>query len=230
MCVIIYMTALNQSLYSKKVIFGLYHSKKMDLESVMAHGVMKNSEFPPTDYNAVLQNLGRHSKQSDFVVLFDYFAPRIKSFLMKGNMSEDQAEELAQETMLSVWYKAHTYDINKAAASTWIFTIARNKKIDLLRKGKHYTVDSDDPLYAIEDPEASATDTMIRNQSDEIVKQAMDALPEAQAAMIRKSFYEDKSHSVIAEEENIPLGTVKSRIRLAIERLKREIDQKGAVL
>lgn len=174
------------------------------------------------DLEGLLYDVGQNKSKESFVQLFEYFAPRIKSFLLKGGANDALADELAQETMLNVWNKAESYDPAKSAASTWIFTIARNKRIDALRKFKTHDVDID-LLPALEDESAvTPNQSLIEQQEIERIHGALQTLPEDQADLIRKSFYEDKSHSEIAEETGIPLGTVKSRIRLALERLRRE--------
>ena len=162
--------------------------------------------------NDMLYAVGQNKDREAFIGLFEYFAPRVKSFLMKGGAKPEQADELAQETMLTIWNKAEMYDPKKAAASTWI---------DAIRKNARFDVDPADPLL-IEDDSQSATENMAQLQETERLAEAIKTLPEEQADLIRKSFFEDKSHAVIAEETGIALGTVKSRIRLALERLRKE--------
>lgn len=181
----------------------------------------KNSGESP-DFEALLYDVGQNRNKESFIALFQYFAPRIKSFLMTGGANEASADELAQETMLNVWNKAEGYDPAKSAASTWIYTIARNKRIDALRKnrGTHINFDS---LPMIEDEEtpSPARKTQIREEKTTLFT-ALKDLPEEQAGLIRKAFYEDKSHQDIAKETGLPLGTVKSRIRLGLERLRQQ--------
>ena len=178
-------------------------------------------DTPVLSFNDMLCAIGKNKDRDSFVALFEHFAPRIKSFLMKGGADEGQADELAQETMLTVWNKAESYDPKQAAASTWIFTIARNKRIDALRKIKRIEVDFDDVSYGFEDESKSPLQNLSDTQESKTLSQAIATLPEEQAMLIRKSFFEDKSHAAIAEETGIALGTVKSRIRLALERLRR---------
>lgn len=176
---------------------------------------------PNKIFNDMLCAVGQDQDREAFIALFEHFAPRIKSFLMKGGAAPEQADELAQETMLTIWNKAGSYDPKQAAASTWIFTIARNKRIDALRKVARYNVDPSDPLLIV-DESNSPSENMSESQETDRIAEALKTLPEEQALLIRKSFFEDKSHAVIAEETGIPLGTVKSRIRLALERLRKE--------
>lgn len=173
-------------------------------------------------FEDMLADIGQRRDRQSFMELFQYFAPRIKSFLMKGGISEAQADELAQETMLTIWQKAESYNPAQAKASTWIYTIARNKRIDALRKVKYAEVDQDDPLYVIEDDRPGADVTLSQAEEHDALEAQIEKLPEDQAALIRKSFYEDKSHAVIAAETGIALGTVKSRIRMALEKLRGE--------
>jgi RNA polymerase sigma-70 factor (ECF subfamily) len=129
------------------------------------------------------------------------------------------AEELAQQTLLQVWRKSHLYDAQKAAASTWIFRIARNIRIDILRKQKHF-FDEDFDLASIEDDQEGVEFKINKEQESQRIALALTDLPTDQAQIIRMSFYDGLSHSEIAKHLKIPLGTVKSRIRLAFARLR----------
>jgi RNA polymerase sigma-70 factor (ECF subfamily) len=172
----------------------------------------------PAHFRNLLLAVAKKQDKAAFAELFEYFAPRIKSFLMKGGAAPDQADELAQETMITVWQRASTYDPAKASASTWIFTIARNKRIDAIRKTPRPEVDADDIELADDAP--SASDEIAQGQETDIMARAIQNLPQEQADLLYKSFFEDKTHADIAKETNLPLGTVKSRIRLALDRLR----------
>lgn len=172
----------------------------------------------PAHFRDLLLAVARRQDKAAFGELFEYFAPRIKSFLMKGGAAPDQADELAQETMITVWQKAASFDPAKASASTWIFTIARNKRIDAIRKTPRPEVDADDIELADDAPNAS--DEIAQGQETDIMARAIQNLPQEQADLLYKSFFEDKTHADIAKETNLPLGTVKSRIRLALDRLR----------
>lgn len=167
-------------------------------------------------FDDLLVAVGQSRNRDAFVRLFEYFAPRVKSFLMRGGMAADLADELAQETMLTVWHRAQSYDPQKARASTWIFTIARNKKIDWLRKSRPEPLPGD-PVTVEDRP--LPDEVLNRTQESEAIAKAMKDLPPEQAEIIQKAFFEEKTHSQIAEETDLPLGTVKSRIRLAMDRL-----------
>lgn len=178
------------------------------------------SEGGDRRFETLLCDVGKNKNKESFIELFEYFAPRIKSFLMKGGADENTADELAQETMLSIWDKAGSFDPQKAAASTWIFTIARNKRIDALRKIKGHSVNLEDLPVLQDENSSSPAQNLSRTEEAESIMYALSTLPEEQADLIVKSFFEDKSHAEIADETGIPLGTVKSRIRLALERLR----------
>lgn len=154
-----------------------------------------------------------------FASLFRHFAPRLKAFAIRQGVGASTAEELMQESMLSVWRKAHTFDPQRATASTWVFTILRNKRIDMLRREHRPDANIDDvPERVSED--ANADDDYQAQQVRTLLRNAMDTLPADQVEVLQKAFFEDKSHSVVAEELNLPLGTVKSRIRLALSRMR----------
>lgn len=172
-------------------------------------------------FEEMLQSIGQNQDRQAFIGLFEYFAPRVKSYLMRGGMVPETADELAQETMLTVWDKAAAYKPEKASASTWIFTIARNKKIDFLRKREQIHIDLGDLSLPDESGETPREQAM-RSEEMQLLAEAIHKLPEEQADLLYKSFFEDKTHSEIAEETGIPLGTIKSRIRLALEKLRGE--------
>ncbi|MEM6781391.1 MAG: sigma-70 family RNA polymerase sigma factor [Pseudomonadota bacterium] len=182
---------------------------------------------PDADSNeALLCAIGEKQDKQAFIELFEYFAPRIKSFLMKSGTAPDQADELAQETMLTVWKKADLYKPQHASASTWIFTIARNKRIDLYRKMSRPEPDPNDPMM-VNDDVPMPDDNIDRMREADAMKKALENLPAEQADLIKKSYFEDKTHDAIARETRLPLGTVKSRIRLALERLRKNEEIKN---
>jgi RNA polymerase sigma-70 factor (ECF subfamily) len=154
-----------------------------------------------------------------FGELFRYFAPRIKAWGMRSGGDAASAEELAQETMVSVWRQAGRFDRNRAAGSTWIFAIARNRRIDLWRRESRPEIDPDDPALS-EGPAAPADAAHEARQAEERLREAVNDLPPDQAEVLRKAYFEDKPHSAVSEELGLPLGTVKSRIRLGLARLR----------
>lgn len=149
--------------------------------------------------------------------LFDHFAPRVKAFLMKSGADAAMAEECAQEVMVTVWHKSHLFDPMRASASTWIFTIARNKKIDALRK-QHRPTPED--LGWGPEHEPDQEEVVGLQQETEKLGEAIANLPEKQRVLVERAYFEEMSHNEIAEATGLPLGTIKSRIRLALERLR----------
>ena len=152
-----------------------------------------------------------------FAELFAHFAPRVKGFLMKSGADASLAEECTQEVMATLWRKAHLFDPTRASAATWIFTIARNKKIDALRKQRR--PEPEDLPWGPE-PEPEQADALGLKQETDQLAVALKDLPEKQRSLIEQAYFGDLSHSEIAEITGLPLGTIKSRIRLALERLR----------
>jgi RNA polymerase sigma-70 factor, ECF subfamily len=168
---------------------------------------------------ALIEAVAAYRDRAAFAELFTYFAPRLKAFGLRQGTNAAAAEELAQEAMISVWRKAGTFDRQRATASTWIFTIVRNKRIDMFRREHRPEVSLDE---AVEQPSDSepADSTFEMAQAGKVVREALAHLPKEQVEVLHKAFFEDKSHSAIADELNLPLGTVKSRIRLGLARLR----------
>ncbi len=168
--------------------------------------------------------VGKHRDEQAFALVFDYYAGRIKSFLMGKAMNEDTAEELTQEIMLTVWRRAESYDPKKAAASTWLFTIARNRRIDYLRGNSRIEVELDDEILEVEttenDPQARY---VADSQSAATLEAALAKLPQEQRQVMHLSYFRGQSHGAIAKWLNLPVGTVKSRIRLAMQSVRKEL-------
>jgi RNA polymerase sigma-70 factor (ECF subfamily) len=170
-------------------------------------------------YEDLIAAIGARQDRSAFAAVFAHFAPRVKAYLIKSGSDYNAADELTQEVMLLVWRKAAHYDPSQANATTWIFTIARNKRIDRFRRDRRPEIDPDDPSLA---PEAEPMPDERLASADQArkVTQAISTLPDEQASLLRLAFYEGKSHSTIATQVGLPLGTVKSRLRLALARLR----------
>ncbi|MDF1747250.1 MAG: sigma-70 family RNA polymerase sigma factor [Alphaproteobacteria bacterium] len=166
-----------------------------------------------------MQRLAVGQDRTAFAGLFGYFAPRIKAYMMRSGSDNAAAEEFAQEAMLMVWRKANSFDANQASVATWVFTIARNKRIDAFRRINRPELDPEDPLLQ-PSAEPMQDDKVIEDQTAQAIAAAMEQLPEEQAVMLKMAFYEDKAHSEIADETGLPLGTVKSRLRLAMGKLR----------
>ncbi|KAA5604558.1 sigma-70 family RNA polymerase sigma factor [Roseospira marina] len=167
----------------------------------------------------MIRSVATSHDRSAFAALFAHFGPRLKGFLMRQGATDAEADDLAQDVMLTVWRKADQFDAAKAAASTWIFTIARNRRIDVLRRERRPEPDPDDPML-VGEPEPSAEAHMSTAQAQVRIRDAMATLPPEQVEVLTLSFYEDLPHSEIAERLGIPLGTVKSRLRLAFRKVK----------
>ncbi len=169
----------------------------------------------------LLVDVGRQDRTA-FRAIFDHFAPRLKAFLMGQGTNPQMAEEVVQETMVKIWRKADQFDPSRAAASTWIFTIARNMRIDHLRKFNRPEPDMNDPAF-VPDPEPLATETISQSEDAAQLHAAMAELSEDQRAVLKLAYFEDRAHPEIAETLDIPLGTVKSRIRLALKNIRSTI-------
>ena len=169
-----------------------------------------------------LNQVAINQDKASFKKIFDYFGPRLKSFLMSSGAEESVAEEVIQETMAIIWTKADYYNPKLSSPSTWIYTIARNKKIDILRKSRKAVLENIDT--AILPPiEPKLEDNIDHDQRFEILNKYLDDLPKEQLNLLKMNFIEEKSHREIAEITKIPLGTIKSRIRLALEKIRESI-------
>lgn len=178
---------------------------------------MTNAEGEQCEWAQHLYMVRDNKDEAAFAALFEHFAPRIKSFLMKSGADAGTAEECAQDVMASVWQKAHLFDPARAGVATWVFTIARNRSIDLLRRQRR-----PEPQELGWGPvaEPDQADALALQQESNQLNLALKALPEKQRKLIERAYFGDLTHSEIAEETGLPLGTIKSRIRLALERLR----------
>lgn len=152
-----------------------------------------------------------------FAALFRHFAPRIKGFLMKSGANAALAEECAQDVMATLWQKSHLFDPARASVATWVFTIARNRRIDALRKSRR--PEPEDLPWGPE-AEPDQAEAMEMQQDTDRLGAALAQLPAKQRSLIERAYYGDLTHSEIAAETGLPLGTIKSRIRLALDRLR----------
>ena len=174
-----------------------------------------------TDWGQVLAKVAAQTDTQAFRQVYKHFAPRIKAYAINQGMHQ-QAEELVQEVMTSVWRNAGKYQESLASASTWIFTITRNQRIDLLRKkgrSKAEIMLDTEELWQI-----PTEDTTIRSiqagSTEKTMRATIKELPEEQMIAVRKVYYEGKTHQEVAEELNIPLGTLKGRLRLSMKKLR----------
>ena len=169
-------------------------------------------------FNALLERVAAERDEGAFAALFAHFAPRVKAYLLRQGACPVVAEDLAQEALLRLWRKAHLFDPTKASAGTWLFTIARNLRIDSIRREKRPELNPDDFLP---EEELEADYGMALAAAAARVRIAVKELPPDQVVAVEQSFFADKSHTQIACELDIPVGTVKSRLRLAMARLRR---------
>ena len=173
--------------------------------------------------NALVAAIAERGDRHAFATLFDHFAPRVKGFLVRRGMNATAAEEIAQETMLVLWRKAGTFSPERGKADTWIFTIARNLAVDRQRRDQIALAEEADPGDEA-DSALSAEARMIGAEREKRLRAALAKLSPDQSCIVNLFFFQDRAHSEVATELGIPLGTVKSRIRLAIGRLRALLD------
>ena len=171
------------------------------------------------DLKNLMVKISSDRDQLAFSNLFDVLAPKINSYYLQNGLKAENAEELTQEVLSTIWSKSYLYNPLKSAVSTWVFTIARNKKVDFFRKNSKVDFNEDDIrefLY-----ESNKNDNIEENEIREQVKKINQELDHNQRKIIKMNFFENKSHKKIAEELEIPLGTVKSRIRHILTKMQR---------
>ena len=170
-----------------------------------------------TEWVVHMRRIAAHRDQAAFIEVFEHFAPRVKAFLMKSGATASIAEDCAQDVMVTLWNKAHLFDPARASVATWIFTIARNRRIDALRRERR--PEPEDLPWGPE-AEPDQLDVLSMQQESEQLAKALQSLPDKQRELIEKAYFGDLSHSEIAADTGLPLGTIKSRIRLALDRLR----------
>lgn len=173
-----------------------------------------------TDWAGLLLRVRDHQDRAAYAALFRHFAPRVKGFLMKSGVGAALAEECAQDVMATLWQKADQFDPSRASVATWVFTIARNRQIDALRRARRVEPEALDwgPT-----PEPEQSEALVVQEETALLGQSLSALPGPQRVLIERAFYGELSHSEIAAETGLPLGTIKSRIRLALDKLRRQM-------
>jgi RNA polymerase sigma-70 factor (ECF subfamily) len=171
----------------------------------------------------LIARIARRRDRDAFVALFGDFAPRVKAYLQRLGADDASADELVQEVMLTVWRRAASFNPALAGVATWVFTIARNKRIDRLRRERRPEIEADDPALAPE-PIVGADRAVEAAETGARLRRALASLPPEQRALLAMAFFDDKSHRAIAAETRLPLGTVKSRIRLALGRLRAALE------
>ena len=173
-----------------------------------------------TEWIAELEAIRDREDRAAFAALFSHFAPRVKAFLMRSGCPADIAEECVQDVMANVWRKAGMFDGTKASVATWIFTIARNRRIDIARRRRP---EPEDLPWGPEAP-AAAADVLVMQQESEKLSRALAELPDEQRRLVERAYFGELTHSEIAAETGLPLGTIKSRIRLALDRLRHSMN------
>ena len=166
----------------------------------------------------LMKRIQKDRDEMAFSEIFDFFAPKVNAYFIQNGIRFESSEELTQEVLSTLWVKSNLYDSNKSALSTWIFTIARNKKIDFFRKNsKIYFKEEDIREFLYQDREV---DLIEENETKKQIERINNELDEQQKIMIKMNFFENKSHKKIADDLDIPLGTVKSRIRHILTKMQ----------
>ena len=173
----------------------------------------------PEEINALMAAVAEHQDVDAYQLLYKHFVPKVRAYMCKIGSDRAFADEMAQEAMLTVWRKARLFDPARGQASTWIYTIARNVRIDALRRGPRPIFDPTDPAFVPED-EPAADVAFERQQDADRLRVAMASLKPDEIKTLRLSFFDDMAHPAIAAALGIPIGTVKSRIRNACLKLR----------
>jgi RNA polymerase sigma-70 factor (ECF subfamily) len=172
------------------------------------------------DLDELLTAVGTDRDGEAFALLFDHFVPRVQAQMVRLGLAPFAAADVTQDVMETIWRKAHLFDPSKAAAATWVFHIARNRRIDVKRRSRE-TVCAIEDFFDIPDPANGSDDCMDCMQREQRLRRALHLLPHEQFALVKLAFYDGLSHAAIAQRMELPLGTVKSRLRLAFSRLRR---------
>lgn len=174
----------------------------------------------PSEMTGAMLAVRDRRDREAFGRLFDYFGPRLKAMLMRSGLRDGTAEDVVQDVMLSVWHKAEQFDPHRADAAAWIYRIARNRQIDLIRRR---SPPEPDVVAEPESEEPDPSQMVALEQEASRLREAIEKLAPAQRVILAQAFFEDLPHSEISRLTRLPLGTVKSRIRLGLERLRHEL-------
>lgn len=167
----------------------------------------------------LLQKSARHHDRDAFAAFFRHFAPRIRGYYLRGGVARDIADELLQEVMLRVWRGASTYESERGSIESWMFRIARNVRIDRRKKERYCEVEAGDPALLPAPPERPDEAALATERASRL-QEALASLPSEQAAALRSMYFGQKTAQAIADEEAVPVGTVKSRLRLGFQHLR----------
>ena len=187
-----------------------------------AAGRREGNSGAPDEMSTRLIAVAEHRDRAAFAALFRHFGPRIKAYLVRGGGDTARADDVLQDVFAAVWEKADLFDSRRATAAAWIFAIARNRRIDTFRRERRPEFDPEDPAFR-PDPMPDGQQVLAARQRADAVRAALAALSDEQREVLRLSFYEGESYAAIAVRLGIPLGTVKSRARLAFGRLRAEL-------
>lgn len=183
-----------------------------------ARGRVKNQE--QSEMTHALIAVRDRRDRAAFGRLFDHFAPRLKAMLIRGGLRDGSADDVVQDVMLTVWHKAAQFDPHRADAAGWVYAIARNRRIDLARRRP---LSQPEPIAEPESSEPDAAQVLALQQEASILSEALGRLAPEQAEALRAAYFEDLPHARISELTGLPLGTIKSRIRLGLDRLRHEL-------
>jgi RNA polymerase sigma factor (sigma-70 family) len=174
---------------------------------------------PAGHLDDLLMAVGTDHDGEAFTLLFDHFVPRVRAQMVRLGLAPFAAADVTQDVMETIWRKAHMFDPSKSGATTWVFHIARNRRIDVKRRCREIICANED-FFDIPDPAEGCDDCLDLSQREECLRTALRSLPREQLALIKLAFYDGLSHATIAEQMKLPLGTIKSRLRLAFSRLR----------
>ena len=181
---------------------------------------------PHSELAALVAAVAERQDREAFAQLFSYFAPRLNAFLLRTGCDAATAEEIAQDTMVTLWRKAHLFDPEKSSLVTWIYRVARNRRIDRGRRERPNLLDGNAQVLDLCDGTDLFSEVDIQ-QRQRAIRAALERLPHEQFMMVHLAYFDGLSHSQISERIGLPLGTVKSRIRLSFTRLRRSLEASG---
>jgi RNA polymerase sigma factor (sigma-70 family) len=192
-------------------------------ESVYSSG---HAGAPGGEFDDLLTAVGTDRDGAAFTVLFDHFGPRVQAQMVRLGLAPFAAADVTQDVMETIWRKAHLFDRRKSPAATWVFHIARNRRIDVRRRSRELSAPAED-FFAIPDTSAASDERLDAAQRVYCVRAALGVLPREQRTLVKLAFFDGLSHANIAERLKLPLGTVKSRLRLAFKHLRRFLHDAG---
>lgn len=195
-------------------------SRLPDQRSLAAQIPVASRTSSQGSYEQLLVEVARSGCENAFAALFSHFGPRVEAYLRRLGAQPAQAEDVAQDVMMTVWQRAVQFDDERAPVAAWIFAIARNRLIDVQRRSGREQVILDQSVVA-DVTEGEAEEALYLSELERNLRTAMSALPREQTELLRQGYYEDKSQSTLADEHQLPLGTIKSRQRLALAKLRR---------